>query len=154
MPLVPDQHAIKAFPPQRFDQSLHVGRGVGSSVGSRNSSEAHPLKEPHIERASARNSPPRLFDLDRAPKLAVLPVVVVDQELGQLLLETRVPYLLHPLDRRVLSHVDVDDLTARELHDDEHVGKHENGRYAAQRNRKTRWPLTGSSRMSATPANP
>ena len=54
-------------------------------------------------------------------ELAELPVVIMDQELG-LLLETGVPDLLfRPLECRVLGHVEVDDLSTRELHDDEHV---------------------------------
>jgi len=53
--------------------------------------------------------------------LAELPVVVVEQELG-LFLEAGVPDLLfRPLKRWVLGHVEVDELSTRELHNDEHV---------------------------------
>ncbi|MCP4896074.1 MAG: hypothetical protein GY906_03785, partial [bacterium] len=50
-----------------------------------------------------------------------LPVVVVDQEFG-LFLEARVPDLLfRPLKSWVLSHVEVDELSTREFHNDEHL---------------------------------
>jgi hypothetical protein len=55
------------------------------------------------------------------PELAILTVTVVDEKL-RLLLKTRVPnLLLHPVQRRVLGHVKVDNLSACKLHDDEDV---------------------------------
>ena len=89
MTLVPDQHAIKTFPAQGSDQALDVGRGVRGLVGSRNFSDVHDLTEPHIESGSAGIRPTSTPELNRLPQLAVLAVVVVDEELG-LLLETRV----------------------------------------------------------------
>ena len=53
--------------------------------------------------------------------MAELAVVVVEQELG-LFVETCVPDLLfRPLERWVLGHIEVDELSTRELHNDKHV---------------------------------
>ena len=54
-------------------------------------------------------------------ELAVLAVVVVDEELG-LFFETPVAnLLLHPLDRRRLGDVEMDNISTRQFHDDKNV---------------------------------
>ena len=73
--------------------------------------EAHHTPQPHIESGPTRHLLPCTLHLQRTAKLAELPVVVVDQKLG-LFLEAGVPdLLLRPLERRVLSHVEVDELS-------------------------------------------
>jgi hypothetical protein len=73
------------------------------------------------ESATVNGASTRSFHTQGTTELAELPVVVVDQEFG-LFLEARVPDLLfRPLKRWVLSHVEVDELSTRELHNDEHV---------------------------------
>ena len=57
----------------------------------------------------------------RMTELAGLVVVVVEQEIG-LFLETGVSDLLfRPIERWVLRHVEVHELSTREFHDNEHV---------------------------------
>ncbi len=81
----------------------------------------------------------------RTTELVELAVVVVEQELG-LFLEAGVPDLLfRPLERWVLRHVEVDELSTREFHDDETRREHETRPSVAQGSHKSIWLRPDSS---------
>jgi hypothetical protein len=121
MVFIPNQHSVETLSTKRPDETLDVRRCVGCAVRDRNTPNAHHLPQPHIECRSTRYPLPSTLHSQWTTELAELPVVVVDQEFG-LFIETGVSDLLfRPFERRVLGHVEVDELSTRELHDDEHV---------------------------------
>ncbi len=121
MMFIPNQHSVETFSAKRPDQALDVRCCIGCAVGDRNPPDTHHLPQPRIECRSTRYLLTLPLHSLRTAELAELPVVVVEQELG-LFVETSVPDLLfRPIESRVLAHVEVDELSAGEFHNDENV---------------------------------
>jgi len=119
MPFIPDQHTVKTLATKRPYRPLDVRRRVGRAIRNRYPADAHLLPQPLIVCRSTRYPLPCPLHSKRTTKLTELSVVVVQQELG-LLLKAGVPHLLfRPLERRMIGYVQVDDLSARKLHDHE-----------------------------------
>jgi hypothetical protein len=121
MSLIPNQHSVNTRAAKRPYEPLNVRRRVGCAIRNRYPPDVHLPPEPHIECGSTRDLLPCILHSKRTTKLTKLPVVVVKQELG-LLFEAGVSDLLfRPLERWMIRHVHVDDLSIRKLHDDENV---------------------------------
>jgi len=145
MTLIPNQHSVETLSTKRPYQTLDVRRGVGCAVRDRNPPNPHHFPQPHIQCRSTRYSLAGSLHSLWTTELSELPVVVVEQEFG-LFIETGVSDLLfRPLKCRMLGHVEVDELSTRELHDDEHVKNTKIRSRVAQRSHKSTWPWPGSS---------
>ena len=121
MPFIPDQHSVETLPANCPYQPLDVRRRVGCALRNGYPPDVHLLPEPHIVCGSTGDLLSRILHWERTTELTKLPVVVVEQELG-LVHEAGVPDLLFgPLEGWMIGYVQVDDLSIRELHDDEDV---------------------------------
>jgi hypothetical protein len=118
---VPHQDSVEQFTAQGADETLDMGLRVRCVVGSGESPDSHHIGQPYVEGRAAGDLLATDFDRDRLAELPEDAVVVVDQEL-RLTVEGSVSNLLpYPGLSRVPGDVDVDDLAAAELHDDEDV---------------------------------
>lgn len=118
---IPNQHPVKTLLAKRPDEPFHVCRRVGGAIWDGNSSDTHLLPEPGIKCRSARNRLACLFHSERTAELTELAIVVVKEELG-LALEAGVADLLFcPLKRWMICHMEMKDLAACKLHDDEYI---------------------------------
>ena len=121
MPFIPDQHSVETLPAKRPYQPFDVRRRVGRAIRNRYPPNPHLLPEPHIVGGSTPDLLPCILHWKPTTELTELPVVVVEQELGRLL-EAGVPdWLFRPLEGWMIGYVPVDDLSIRQLQDDEYV---------------------------------
>ena len=121
MVFIPNQHSVETLSTKSPDQTLDVCRCIGCAVRDRNPPDTHHPPQPLIECRPTRYPLVRSLNTQRTTELAKLSVVVVEQEFG-LFVETGAPDLLfRPLERWVLGHIEVDELSTRELHNDKHV---------------------------------
>ena len=120
MPFIPDQHSVETLPAKRPYQPLDVRRRVGRAIRNWYPPNPHLLPEPHIVGGSTPDLLPCILHWKPTTELTELSVVVVEQEPGPLR-EAGVPdWLFRPLEGWMLSYVPVDDLSIRQLQDDEY----------------------------------
>ncbi len=121
MSLIPNQHSVKALAAKRPYEPLDVRRRVGCAIRNGYPPDVHLLPEPHIECGSTQDLLACILHSKRTTKLAKLPAVVVKQELGLLLIAGVPDLLFRPLERWMIRHVHMEDLSIRKLQDDENV---------------------------------